>query len=203
MDLLVTDPRQQEHLIAERQASGGDRFDEVWEGTYVMAPIADNEHQSLQGRLTSILQDVVGLGSAALVLPGANISDRDDDWRSNYRCPDVALFLPGTSATDRGTYWLGGPDFAVEILSPGDRTPQKLSFYASVNVRELLVIAREPWSVELYRLEHGQLASVGRATPDDSNVLESHVLPVSYRIVSGRRPTIEVTHRDTRQRWLA
>ncbi len=89
MDMLVTDPRDQERLIAERQESGGDRFDEVWEGTYVMAPIADNEHQSLQGRLTSILQGVVGLGSPTLVLPGANISDRDVDWKFFYRCPDV------------------------------------------------------------------------------------------------------------------
>jgi len=51
---------------------------------------------------------------------------------------------------------VGGPDFAVEILNPGDRTPEKLPFYASVNVRELLVVDRDPWSLELFRLCDGQ-----------------------------------------------
>jgi hypothetical protein len=32
MNLIVADPRDQQRLIAERQASGADRFDKVWEG---------------------------------------------------------------------------------------------------------------------------------------------------------------------------
>ena len=28
---------------AERRAWGGDRFDEVWDGVYVMSPIANNQ----------------------------------------------------------------------------------------------------------------------------------------------------------------
>src|SRR5690242_18397668 len=112
MELVVTDPDLTERLIAERQASGGDRFDEVWEGTYVMAPIADNEHQNLAGNLTSIFRFLVGWDSPAMVLPGTNVSDREDQWEHNYRCPDVAVFLPATRARDMGTHWLGGPDLA-------------------------------------------------------------------------------------------
>ena len=42
--MTVTDPHEKERLIAERRAAGGDKYDEVWEGDYVLAPIADDEH---------------------------------------------------------------------------------------------------------------------------------------------------------------
>ena len=136
------------------------------------------------------------------MLPGANVSDRQDEWEHNYRCPDVAVILPGTSARDCGTYWLGGPDFAVEIRSRGDRSLQKLAFYASVGVRELLVIDRKPWSMELYRLENGTLSSVGRVSLESAGVLTSEVLPVTFRFLpTSPRPTIDVMHRETGQRW--
>ncbi len=49
MAAMITDPDLESRLIAERQLSGGDRFDEVWEGTYIKAsPLADIEHQRLQ-----------------------------------------------------------------------------------------------------------------------------------------------------------
>jgi Uma2 family endonuclease len=204
MELVVTDPDLRERLIAERRASGGDRFDEVWEGTYVMAPIADNEHQNLAGNLTSIFRLLVGWETQAMVLPGTNVSDREDQWEHNYRCPDVAVFLEGTSARDMGTHWLGGPDFAVEIRSPGDRSLRKLSFYASVGVRELLVIDRKPWSIELYRLVEGQMSLIGRTSPGDDIMMTSEVLPASFRISpAAPRPRVEVNHRDSGQRWQA
>src|ERR671912_1879607 len=98
MHLIVTDPRDQERLIAERQASGADRFDEVWEGTYVMAPLANDEHQDLQAKLIAIFQTVVGWDGEGFVRGGVNVSDRDDGWQHNYRCPDVVVFMKGTSA---------------------------------------------------------------------------------------------------------
>ena len=195
MHLIVTDPRDQKRLIAERQASGADRFDEVWEGTYVMAPLANDEHQDLQAKLISIVQIVVGWDGEGLVRGGVNVSDRDDGWQHNYRCPDVVVFMKGTSARNCDTHWVGGPDFAVEILSPGDRTPEKLPFYASVNVRELLVIDRDPWQLEFFRLSSGELRPV-------ADPLISKVLPLSFRLIpASPRPTIEAEHRETGQRW--
>lgn len=203
MPVIVTDPREQERLIAERRAAGGDRFDEVWEGDYVMAPLADDEHQDVQLALASILLQVMR-PHGDFVRAGVNVSDRDEGWEHNYRCPDVVVFLAGTSAHNCGSHWVGGPDFAVEILSPGDRTPQKLPFYASVNVRELLVIDRDPWSLQLYRLANGKLSSVGVATVADGKTLSSEVLPLSFRlVVADQRPQVEVTHRETHQKWLA
>ena len=40
MALMVLDPTAEKRLKAERQASGLDRYDEVWEGVYVMVPLA-------------------------------------------------------------------------------------------------------------------------------------------------------------------
>ena len=202
MELVVTDPDLRERLLAERRASGGDRFDEVWEGTYVMAPIADNEHQNLAGRLTHAFIAILGLDSKAQVLPGTNVSDREEQWEHNFRCPDVAVFLPGTAARDFGTHWVGGPNLAVEIRSPGDRSLRKLSFYAAIGVHELLVIDRDPWTIELYRLGGAALSLIGRITPDDATVLASEVLPATFRLIpASPRPTILVEHRETAQRW--
>ena len=129
---------------------------------------------------------------------GINVSDRLDDWEQNYRCPKLAVYLPNTRATNRHSHWFGGPDFAVEIMCPNDRARQKLSFYASVNTRELLVIDRQPWSLELYRLREGRLVSEGPVAPGD-DLIASDVLPISLRLIDGSpRPTIEIRHHDGR-----
>ena len=47
MAMLSVNPVDLAHLIRERRESGGDRYDEVWDGVYVMSPLADNEHQQL------------------------------------------------------------------------------------------------------------------------------------------------------------
>ena len=203
MPTLVRDKYVEDHIRAERQARGADRWDEVWEGIYVMAPLPNDEHQFLQSRLNTILDVTVGLGGLGEVRAGVNVSDRELDWKENYRCPDVAVFMRGTAARNMGTFWLGGPDFAIEIISPDDASRDKLDFYASVGVRELLIIDRDPWQAELYRLSGRTLAEVGRSTVSDSNVLRSEVVPLSFRVVAGGvRPAIEVTHHDGTQRWM-
>ncbi|MGB7156714.1 MAG: Uma2 family endonuclease [Tepidisphaeraceae bacterium] len=204
MEVLVTDPNLADRLIAQRQEWEVDRFDEVWDGVYVLAPIADNTHQELQMLLGSILYEMMGMGSrpGVHVYMGVNVSDRIDGWELNYRWPDVAVFLPGTTAHECGSHWCGGPDFAVEIRCRGDRTMQKLPFYASVNVRELLIIDREPWSVEVYRLREGALNRVDRIAIDDAKSVSSDLLALSFRLIpASPRPTIEVAHRETGQRW--
>src|SRR5207249_2384332 len=109
----------------------------------------------------------------AAVYAGVNVSDREVKWRKSFRCPDVAVFFPGNPAQDRKTHWFGGPDFAIEIISPYDRSRRKLPFYAKVGVRELLLVDRRPWALELYRLEANALQPVGRSTPDTSDLMIS------------------------------
>lgn len=143
MAMLVLDHLFEEQVRADRKERGIDKHDEVWDGVYVMSPLANNEHQEIVFGLNTVLQIVAARTGLGKVCPGVNVSDRED-WTHNYRCPDVVVFLQGTSAINRGTFWLGGPDFAVEILSEGDRARAKLPFYAKVGVRELLFVDRDP-----------------------------------------------------------
>ena len=202
MAMMVLDKYVEEQLKAERAATGADRFDEVWEGVYMMAPLANNEHQDLQAGLATVLRIAIGLDDPARVQAGANVSDRDDDWKYNYRCPDVVIVFPGGAARDCGTHWHGGPDFCVEIASPGDRSRDKLAFYGGIGVRELLLIDRKPWTLELYRLDEHRLELVDRGDLHRIVTLKSDVVPVSFRLVAGSpRPRIEVTHHDGAQHW--
>ncbi len=164
MAVLVLDRANLRELIRDRRARGIDRFDEVWNGVYVMSPDADNEHFDVAGELIFVIKSALPDPKAVRVHSGANITDRTDDWTKNYRCPDMAVFLPGNPARDMRPTGIGGPDFAVEILSPDDRSRKKFGFYAKVGVRELLLIGRKPWLLELYRLEDGELKLVGKSS---------------------------------------
>ena len=204
MATVILDAELAKRLRAQRAEQGADRFDEVWEGTYMMAPAPNNEHQGVVNGLTAILQDVIGWPKLGNVFPGVNISDRLDDWKENYRIPDVAVFLNDTQAVDRGSYWQGGPDFAVEIVSQGDQSREKLAFYASVATRELLVIDREPWQLELYRLSTGSLNLVATNQPGGSQPIESELVGLSFALQDGDaadRPSLVVVSRSTNKSW--
>ncbi len=69
----------------------------------------------------------------------------------------MAVFLRGGRAVDCGTNWGGAADFLVEIISPGEHTREKIPFYSSLGVVELLIIDREPWTLKFYRHQNGQL----------------------------------------------
>jgi Uma2 family endonuclease len=167
-----------------------------------MAPMANDEHQDLVAGITTALRIAVQSAGMGLIRPGVNISDQQDDWTSNYRCPDVVAFLNDTQAENRETHWYGGPDFAVEIISPNDRAREKLEFYAKVNTLELLIVDRDPWALELYRMQDKKLVLAGKSTLDDSAVLSSDVVPLSWQLIPGdKRPNTEVSHTDGKQSW--
>jgi Uma2 family endonuclease len=114
----------------------------------------------------------------------------------------VAVFLASTQAENRGSHWYGGPDFAVEVVSPGDRVLEKLSFYAAVGTSELLVIDRDPWRLERFGLEAGKMQSVGRWQPASPCDLTSQSLGLTFTLrPAADRPLIEVRHNDSRQTW--
>ena len=201
MTAFIADPALEKRLIDERRATGADKFDEVWEGVYVMSPLANNEHQHLAGRLFHILFSAVEEGGLGTVYPGANISDRESDWRGNFRCPDIAVFLNDNPAQDRESHWYGGPDLAIEICSPGDRTYEKLDFYAKVNTKEILVVDRDPWQLVLYRHGDDAMTEIGRSTMDDAVELVSKTVPLKFRLHSDNGLVIEVEHAETKQKW--
>jgi Uma2 family endonuclease len=201
--LVICDPPTCDRIVNERQALGLDGYDEVWDGDYVISPLANDEHQDVTTGLVVIIGVVVRWTGLGEVRAGINISDRKERWTENYRVPEIAVFLQNTKAVNCGTHWFGGADFTAEIISKGDLTREMLPFYSKIGTRELLIVDRFPWALELYGLKRKKLRLVGRSTADSPTWLRSTVLPLSFRLVAGTpRPQIEVRHHDSEQAWL-
>ncbi len=199
MATMIHDTELERRLQRERAVCGADRYDEVWEGVYMMAPMPNDEHQMLVNAMAAILQDVVGWPGLGQVRPGVNVSDRSENWQQNYRVPDVAVFLNETKAVNHSSFWLGGPDLAVEVVSAEDQTREKLAFYGLVSTRELLIIDRDPWQLELHRLKGTELELQATATVANQTAIQCQVVPLDLILSSGKeRPAIRVTHRGGR-----
>ena len=200
---LVTDPAISLRLIQQRRDAGIDLFDEIWEGVYVMTPAPNDEHQQLSMMLVHVLVDTVELTNIGHVRPAINLTSDPDDWEHNYRIPDAVVFLHGSNATCHEVCWSGSPDFVIEIVSPWDKTRDKIPFYEQIGVRELLIVDRDPWRLELSRLQDGVLVRAGESTTEDSTAVVSHVLPLSFRLVEGeKRPKIDIRHAGSEKSWL-
>ena len=204
MATLIADPGVEQRLIAERRARGADRKDEVWDGVYIVMPDPNVEHQRLVMRLGVVFSEVVNPPAGGDVFPGLNLSDRAEDWKENYRCPDVAVFLSGNTAQVFEAHFCGPADFLVEIVSPNDKTREKFDFYGGLGVRELLVIDRQPWSLELYRLRGNELVPAGRSSVSQSDVVASVVLPLSFQLFPAQpRPEIRIAEIGGVRTWIA
>ncbi len=202
MATLVTDPVLAEQLIENRQARGLDHHDEVWEGVYVRSPIANDEHQQLVTRLATVLTETIDFAGLGEVRAGINLTSEPDDWKCNFRVPDVVVFLQVSEAVCHGAFWSGGPDLAVEIVSSGDQTREKIAFYGKVRTRELLIVDRDPWQLELHRLVEKKLVLAGTSNLADPAWLVSETVPLELRLQPGeKRPMIELAHSSSGKTW--
>lgn len=193
MATVILDRNLAQGLIAERKRFGHDRFDEVWEGVYMMAPAPNDEHSLIVMRLSHFFDDVIGIPGKGEVRTAINVSDRAIGWEKNFRVPDLAVMLRSGKAANRGTYWQGGPDFVMEVCSPDEDPHEKLEFYESVGVRELLIVNRDPWKLELFRLTGNGLKLAAEVTTG-SPEFGSEVIPFRFGLVAGpERPTLVVT----------
>jgi Uma2 family endonuclease len=198
--VLVLDPFARDAIISQRRASGADRYDEVWEGTYIMSPLPSLEHQRLALRLSVIFDKVVTDLGKGTVYPGANITDRAEDWTFNYRCPDVVVVLDEARIGSLESAIVGGPDLLVEVASPGDRWPEKLEFYGSIGVRELLIVDCGTKELELFRVREGVLSSVGSSTRAAPIAISSEVLPLTFKhLAKSGKPQLEIHRSDGQQ----
>ena len=197
MTLLIRDPVLEYELIEKRKAIGADRYDEVWDGVYVMSPLANNEHQDFVTELAAVFRIAVDWKGLGKTLAGANVSDRRDGWKQNYRVPDVLVFLSDCQAIDCGTHWFGGPDLAIEVVSEGDQSLEKLDFYAKVNTGMVLVIDRNPMQLTLYRKnESGMLQPQAISNRENPSMMSLGRIPVSIGLVAGTGDTIRMRSDD-------
>ena len=202
MATLINDPELEERLKEQRRAWGADGHDEVWEGVYLMTPLPNDEHQEIVGELASVLQDVVGWAGVGKVRAGVNLAGYGEDWTHDYRVPDVAVFLHTGKAENLDTHWRGPADFLVEVVSRGDQSREKIPFYARIGVRELLLVDRDPWTLELYRHRDGAMERVGQSTAIGGEVLVSQSVPLQFQLLPGEpRPRIYVTHPASGRGW--
>jgi Uma2 family endonuclease len=198
MATVILDQEFANDLIAERRKNGSDRRDEVWEGVYMMAPMPNDEHLSITSDLCAIFKIEIEWQGKGVCREGANVSDRIKNWTENYRIPDVCVMLKGGESVNHKTFWYGGPDLTVEVCSPSEDPHKKIAFYESVGVRELLVIDRNPWKLELFRLTRGKLKLLGKLTSIRSPEIVSEVIPFAFRFVKGAiRPGIAVRNTNT------
>ena len=204
MPVMIYDPELEQEIRLSRDGSDANRRDEVWEGVLVVPAVPNNEHQTVVMDLCYAFASGVNRSVGDRVLPGANVSDRDAGWKQNYRCPDAVVYLATNPAKDSNTHWVGGPDLAVEVVSPGEDPRLKLDFYAAVNTRELLIVERDPWALEMYQLQGGKLVLAGTSDLTSPAVLASGALPLTFQLRPGTpRPTVLVTHTATGQTWTA
>jgi Uma2 family endonuclease len=99
--------------------------------------------------------------------------------------PDMVVSTP-EQRRKRGV--VGSAELVVEILSPHDETYEKLPFYESLGVKEVLVIDPETRKVELFVLRTKRLR---KAKPDREGRVRSKVLDVRFSTKRGPKLRVE------------
>jgi len=141
-----------EHLLERRRALGLDKFDEVWEGTYHMAPEAHFRHAYLDDQLAVLLHPYAQ--AAGLVGSGPfNLGYEDD-----FRVPDRGYHRELLDAV-----FLETAAIVIEILSPDDETYEKLPFYAAHGVDEVLIIDPGERQVHLFARRNDHYDEIDRS----------------------------------------
>jgi len=154
MTTLVLGPRPPElqALIDKRRELGLDGHDEVWNGVYVMAPFADLSHGAVKSRVVRIVDP---LAEAAGLVPGDSFNLGD---AQSFRVPDAGWHwqLP------KGVY-AATAAIVLEVLSPDDRTFDKLPFYAAHHVQEVLVASPVTHTMCCWQLQNGAMVETDRS----------------------------------------
>lgn len=163
MRTLLPDPPPAEvvALLERRRRLGLDRRDEVWKGVLHVVPAPSGEHAAVAAHVKALLREPARIA-------GLTVSDEFNlgGDETDFRVPDGGLHR----SRPRGK-WFATAALVVEILSLGDETWEKLSFYADHQVDEVLIIdpatRQAHWLGLVDRsyqpLEHSGLINLGAA----------------------------------------
>jgi hypothetical protein len=107
------------------------------------------------------------------------------------------LLRAAIGAVRHSAHVQGGPDFLVEIESPGDDSKEKVPFYGQLGVWELLLIHRDKRTLRLLRLAGQELVLVPASLLEGKRWLVSTVLPLAFRRkVQAGKPVTELRRTD-------
>lgn len=150
----------------------GPRY-ELIGGQLFEMPSPTRAHQELVVRLLMLLRSFVDaskLGKVYVAPFDIRLSPHDVVQ------PDI-IYVSRERASGYGpNYLMGGPDLAVEVLSPSTRERDltvKRDLYAAADVTELWFADIEASSIQPLSLNKGQYVPI----PESNGVLESAVLP--------------------------
>lgn len=147
MPTLVLDPAPPDFdaLLERRRKLGQDLLDEVWEGVYHVNPAPHQRHAHIAQQLAVLLDGLAREAGLVPMISIFNLGEPDD-----FRVPDGGIFRPGPDEVYAPTAAL-----VVEIVSPGDESWDKLGFYASHSVDELLIVDPDERRVHWLALQAG------------------------------------------------
>ena len=185
-------------LVAWRRQTGTDKFDEMWEGVWHMAPAPSLSHQDILMDMHAWLRSYWARGRGKRVRCQVNLAP-PGGWPENFRIPDLVLLSLDRAAIERDAYLEGAPAVVVEIRSPGDETMEKLPFYAQLGVPEVWVVDRDSKLPELYRLRAGQYE---QQSPAADGWLHSAATGVQLRGEAGNRLALQLADDETTRRLL-
>lgn len=156
MLVLLTDDHLEEVQVRRREW-GADRHDEVWNGIHHLPPVG--RHSSLQQVLALLLGSGAGGHGLVPVLGAFELRELDDHRASDVAPPRVRGDQASTAA------------LAVEIVTRGDDTQQRLRVFAADRVGELVIIDLGRRTVDWFalvgseyeRIEMSRLIDLGPA----------------------------------------
>jgi len=167
---VVLDPAPVEvqQLIKRRHQLGLDLFDEMWEGTYHMAPAPRFGHADLDQQLAVLLDPLAT--QAGLVTTGPfNLGQPDD-----FRVPDRGVHR---GRPDPQAVYLDTAAAVIEIVSPDDETHDKLPFYPAHKVDEVWIVdpAARHVQILIRNSDHYQNANTSPLLGARTADLDTHI----------------------------
>lgn len=152
-----------EALLAHRKKTGIDRRDEVWEGVRHLVPATNLDHARIAAQLQRLLDEPARKAGLEVLMQEFNLGDSID----NYRIPDGGLFVPGTEGI-----WIHTVPMVIEVVSPGDESWEKLPYFASRVVAEVLIVDPGKRRIDWLTLREDHYEPAERSELIDFGVVE-------------------------------
>jgi Uma2 family endonuclease len=158
----------------------------MWEGILHLAPTPYVEHQRILDGLIGLLGARLRAACRGTVVSSINVFRETAD----YRIPDLTFVAAGREHIlhEDGVRG-GGSDAVIEIRSSEDETYDKFPFYASLGVREVIVIDRDSKRPEVYRLTGAEYVALQQAS---DGWLRSETMTVRFRVVLGQPARLSI-----------